>query len=60
MIRPIFSAAMSACPYRKTFYEKLGDDQERLKRELDEWLGALETRVGVIKEFCGRKEVSWK
>ena len=24
LIKPIFSAAMSACPYRAAFYEKLG------------------------------------
>ncbi|KAK5116530.1 hypothetical protein LTR85_009155 [Meristemomyces frigidus] len=56
MIKPIFSAAMSATPYRKDFYAKLGDNQERVQKELGEWLSALEERVSILKEFLGRKE----
>lgn len=59
MIKPIFSAAMSATPYRKDFYAKLGDDQERVKKELGEWLEALDRRVRILNEFMGRKEVKW-
>ncbi|GAB7359128.1 hypothetical protein MBLNU230_g5196t1 [Neophaeotheca triangularis] len=59
IVKPIFSAAMSATPYRKDFYDKLGDDQARVHRELDEWLKGLEERVGVLKEFMGRKEAKW-
>ena len=59
IIKPIFSAAMSATPYRKDFYAKLGDDQERVQKELKEWLAALEERVSILKEFLGRKEAKW-
>ncbi|KAK3110365.1 hypothetical protein LTR53_015413 [Teratosphaeriaceae sp. CCFEE 6253] len=59
IIKPIFSAAMSACPYRKDFYAKLGEDDARVKKELDEWLAALEERVKVLSEFTGRKEAKW-
>jgi len=59
MIKPIFSAAMSATPYRKDFYAKLGDDQERVKKELGEWLEALDRRVKILNEFMGRKEIKW-
>ena len=59
IIKPIFSAAMSATPYRKDFYGKLGEDQERVNKELDQWLGALEKRVGVLNEFLARKEAKW-
>lgn len=47
---------MSATPYRKDFYAKLGDDQGRVNKELGEWLSALEERVSILKEFLGRKE----
>lgn len=50
---------MSATPYRKDFYAKLGDDQARVSKELDAWLVALEKRVGVLNEFLGRKEAKW-
>ena len=59
LVKPIFSAAMSATPYRKDFYAKLGDDQARVHKELDEWLAALEERVRILKEFLGRKDVKW-
>ncbi len=54
IIKPIFSAAMSACPYRKDFYGKLGDDEGRVKKDLDEWLRALEDRVKVLNEFLAK------
>lgn len=59
LIKPIFSAAMSATPYRADFYAKLGDDQERVNKELDAWLSALEKVVSILKEFQGRKEAKW-
>ena len=59
VIKPIFSAAMSATPYRKDFYAKLGDDQERVRKELGAWLDALDKRVSILNEFLGRKEAKW-
>lgn len=59
IVKPLFSAAMSATPYRKDFYNKLGEDQSRVNKELDEWLKALEERVAIMKEFMGRKEAKW-
>ncbi|KAI9710825.1 MAG: hypothetical protein M1828_002023 [Chrysothrix sp. TS-e1954] len=59
VIKPIFSAAMSATPYRKDFYAKLGDDPAKVNKELGAWLNALESQVGVLKEFLGRKEAKW-
>ena len=60
IIKPIFSAAMSATPYRKDFYAKLGDDQARVSKELDAWLKSLERIVGILNEFMVRKEAQWK
>ena len=51
---------MSATPYRKDFYSKLGDDQGRVSRELDSWLGSLEKIVRILNEFMARKEAQWK
>ncbi|KAK3389533.1 glycolipid transfer protein domain-containing protein [Podospora didyma] len=59
MIKPIFSAAMSACPYRKDFYAKLGSDQEKVEAELKEYLVALESIVTILKEFLASKEAKW-
>ena len=50
---------MSATPYRKDFYAKLGDDQSRVQKELGEWLSALEERVSVLQEFLQRKEAKY-
>jgi hypothetical protein len=61
MVKPIFSAAMSACPYRKDFYNKLGgeSEQERVGSELKTWLAALEKIIAILKGFLDRKEAKW-
>ena len=59
LIKPVFSAAMSATPYRKDFYAKLGSDQSKVHSELDAWLGALEKQVSILKAFQGTKEAKW-
>ncbi|KFY14978.1 hypothetical protein V492_02300 [Pseudogymnoascus sp. VKM F-4246] len=59
LVKPIFSAAMSACPYRKDFYVKLGDDQEAVQQGLTVWLKALETQVAILKGFLDRPEAKW-
>lgn len=59
MVKPIFSAAMSATPYRKDFYLKLADDPVMGQQELEVWLGALEERVAVLKSFLASKETKW-
>ncbi|KAL2017078.1 hypothetical protein VTK56DRAFT_2601 [Thermocarpiscus australiensis] len=59
MVKPIFSAAMSACPYRKDFYSKLGSDEEKVKEELREYLAALDKIVGILKAFLDSKEAKW-
>ncbi|TXT09150.1 hypothetical protein VHUM_02624 [Vanrija humicola] len=45
MVRPVFYLAMKACPYRATFYPKLGEPQEEVLPKLKAWLSALEAIV---------------
>ncbi|KAK9783728.1 putative Glycolipid transfer protein domain-containing protein [Seiridium cardinale] len=59
LIKPVFSAAMSACPYRKAFYEKLGSDPEKVKAELRPYLKSLDNIVAILKGFLDRKEAKW-
>ncbi|KAL3427195.1 Pleckstrin-like protein [Phlyctema vagabunda] len=59
MVKPLFSAAMSACPYRKDFYIKLGEDPDKVAAELRIWLAALEKQVAILKGFLDRKEAKW-
>ncbi|KAJ4364453.1 hypothetical protein N0V83_009047 [Neocucurbitaria cava] len=59
VVKPLFSAAMSATPYRKDFYKKLGDDDSKVQAELEKWLAALEKAVGVLNGFLARKEAKW-
>ena len=59
LVKPIFSAAMSACPYRKDFYDKLGSEDAPVQDELKEYLAALEKIVGILKEFLASKEAKW-
>jgi hypothetical protein len=59
IIKPIFSAAMSATPYRKDFYKKLGEDQGKVNAELLKEVVALEKVVSILKTFQGTKEAQW-
>ncbi|KAJ4300568.1 hypothetical protein N0V88_003247 [Collariella sp. IMI 366227] len=56
LVKPIFSAAMSACPYRKDFYAKLGEDDEKNKEALREYLAALDKVVAILKAFLDSKD----
>ncbi|KAL0264787.1 hypothetical protein SLS55_000739 [Diplodia seriata] len=59
VIKPIFSAAMSATPYRKDFYAKLGDDDAKVQQQLEQYLSALERLITIIKTFQEKKEAKW-
>ena len=59
VIKPIFSAAVSATPYKKDFYAKLGDDQRKLTQELEAWLSALERQMVILKKFQATKDAKW-
>lgn len=50
---------MSATPYRKDFYKKLGEDEGKVNQGLETWLGALEKVVGILNEFTASKEAKW-
>ena len=59
MVKPIFSAAMSATPYRKDFFGKLGGDQKQVEEKAGKWLEALQKQVSMLKQFQQRKEAKW-
>lgn len=59
LVKPVFSAAMSATPYRKDFYCKLSADEAKGQEALNKWLSALEKQVSILKEFQDRKEAKW-
>lgn len=53
-VRPIFSVAMKACPYRKDFYESLvseGTSLEDTYALMEKWLSALENIVRILVAF---------
>ncbi|WPK25055.1 hypothetical protein PUMCH_002356 [Australozyma saopauloensis] len=54
LVKPIFKVAMMACPYRKDFFQKLGDDQTKVNEELEKWLKALEEIVTIIMDFFAK------
>ncbi|KJZ78066.1 hypothetical protein HIM_02703 [Hirsutella minnesotensis 3608] len=59
IVKPIFSAAMSACPYRKDFYSKLGSDDTKVQEDLRVYLAALDKIVGILKGFLDSKDAKW-
>ena len=59
VVKPIFSAAMSATPYRKDFYAKLSPDEGRRGVQMEEWLAALEKRVAILRTFLASPAAKW-
>jgi hypothetical protein len=59
LVKPVFSAAMSACPYRNDFYSKLGFDVDAVVTQLKAYLTALNNIVAILKEFLASKEAKW-
>ncbi|KAL1599086.1 hypothetical protein SLS59_006538 [Nothophoma quercina] len=59
VVKPLFSAAMSATPYRKDFYTKLGSDDAKVQEQLEKYLSALEKIVATLNQFLARKEAKW-
>lgn len=50
---------MSACPYRKDFYSKLGSDEAKVQSELRVYLASLDKIVGILKGFLSTKDAKW-
>lgn len=62
LVKPIFSAAMSATPYRRDFYLRLGGEgthPETTRQALEKWVAALEQRVAVLKVFLASNDAKW-
>ncbi|KAM5475488.1 hypothetical protein MauCBS54593_001179 [Microsporum audouinii] len=59
VVKPIFSGAMSATPYRKDFYAKLGKDEQQVHAAMRAEIAALEKIVTILNEFLARKECKW-
>ncbi|CAG8503983.1 1226_t:CDS:2 [Cetraspora pellucida] len=53
VLRPIFRVAIKACPYRHEFFQKLGNDQEKVYQQYESWLSSLE---GIIKRLYALPE----
>ena len=50
---------MSATPYRKDFYEKLGGSADQCESAMEREIAALEKVVSILKEFMARSEAKW-
>lgn len=59
VVKPLFSAAMSACPARNDFYKKLGDDEAKVNELMQKYLAALDNIIGILKAFVNSKEAKW-
>ncbi|KAJ3212933.1 hypothetical protein HDU82_003416 [Entophlyctis luteolus] len=51
VIRPVFSMAMGACPYRAVFYKNLGDSAANFDQDFEKWLVGIERVVAKLATF---------
>ena len=61
LVKPVFSAAMSATPHKADFYKKMGPENEKQKVDeaLEKWLISLEQKVKVLQAFQETKQAKW-
>lgn len=61
MVKPIFSAAMSATPYKKDFYAKMSkeEDEGKVREQMGRWLDGLEEKLKVLGQFMASKQAQW-
>jgi hypothetical protein len=57
LVRPGFQVTLSLAPYRKDFYAKLGEDQDKVKAEAEEWLNAVEKIVRILQAFLATVKI---
>jgi hypothetical protein len=50
---------MSACPYRKDFYAKLGGDEAQVQGDLRTYLASLDKIVAILKGFLESPDAKW-
>ncbi|GAA5911122.1 GLTP domain-containing protein [Sporobolomyces salmoneus] len=54
VVRPVFSLAMKACPYRADFYAKLGPPTSNVDEELVKWNSALGEIIARMEAFYAK------
>ncbi|GAA5881169.1 hypothetical protein JCM1840_001627 [Sporobolomyces johnsonii] len=54
VVKPLFTLAMKACPYRKDFYAKLGPPEAPVDSELSKWNAALSEIIARLEAFYER------
>jgi Glycolipid transfer protein (GLTP) len=62
LVKPVFSAAMGATPYRKDFAVKVAGgnpDTSKAEEDMKVWVAALEEKVAILKDFLDSKEAKW-
>ena len=42
---------MKAVPYRQDFFDKLGEDNDKVQQQLKDWLAALENIIERLNNF---------
>jgi len=51
LVRPVFGLAMKSCPYRVDLLKSLGEPQDRVLEQLEEWLTGLGKLCQRIDDF---------
>ncbi|KAJ1654700.1 hypothetical protein GGF44_005234, partial [Coemansia sp. RSA 1694] len=51
VVKAVFNVAMAACPYRKTFYEKMGGDNDAVRKDLQVWVDALQKHLDLLNDL---------
>jgi Glycolipid transfer protein (GLTP) len=53
--RPLFQAGLKLVPYRKDFFPKLGEDQDKVHEQGKDFVGGVDKVMAVLNPFMDSK-----
>jgi hypothetical protein len=51
-----FQTGLRTVPYRKDFFAKMGDDQEKVKEQAAEWLAGVDKILAILNPYMNSKK----
>jgi hypothetical protein len=51
-----FTTGLKTVPYRKDYFSKMGNDQDKVKQQALEWLAGVDKMIAILNPFIDSKK----
>jgi hypothetical protein len=51
-----FTTGLKTVPYRKDYFSRMGDDQEKVKTQALEWLAGVDKMISILNPYMNSKK----